>query len=60
MTTVLDGRPSMTVPSTYCQLLLDFEKPALGMVPEPVGFALHALVDGHLVSHVQTLPVTAA
>jgi 3',5'-cyclic AMP phosphodiesterase CpdA len=60
MTTIVGGRPSMTVPSTYCQLLLDFEKPTLKMVPEPVGFVLHTLVEGRLVSHVQTLPVTAA
>lgn len=53
------GRPAITIPSTYCQLRLDFEAERLEMVDEPLGFALHALVDGRLVSHVQTLPVTA-
>jgi 3',5'-cyclic AMP phosphodiesterase CpdA len=60
MTTIVGGRPSMTAPSTYCQLRLDFERRTLDMVPEPVGFAIHTLVDGRLVSCVQTLPVTAA
>lgn len=53
------GRPAMTTPSTYCQLQLDFTTPRLEMVPEPIGFALHTLVEDRLVSHVQTLPVTA-
>jgi 3',5'-cyclic-AMP phosphodiesterase len=60
MTTIVGGRPSMTAASTYCQLQLDFEKPSLAMVPEPVGFALHQLVEGRLVSYARTLPVTAA
>ena len=60
MTTTVGGRPSMTAPSTYCQLQLDFEKPALAMVPEPIGFALHRVVDSRLVSYERTLPVTAA
>jgi 3',5'-cyclic AMP phosphodiesterase CpdA len=60
MTTVVGGRPSMTAPSTYCQLRLDFEKRTLDMVPEPVGFVIHTLVEGRLVSTLQTLPVTAA
>lgn len=60
MTTIVGGRPSVTAPSTYCQLRLDFERQTLDMVPGPVGFALHTLVDGRLVSSVRTLPVTAA
>jgi len=60
MNTILGGRPSMTAPSTYCQLQLDFEKPTLAMVPEPIGFALHRLVETRLVSYARTLPVTAA
>lgn len=60
MSAFVGGRPSMTAPSTYCQLRLDLESPTLDMVPDPVGFALHTLVEGHLVSHVQALPVTAA
>ncbi len=60
MTTTVGGRPSMTAPSTYCQLALDFEERSLAMVPDPVGFALHTPVEGRLVSYVRTLPVTAA
>ena len=60
MTTIVGGMPSMTAPSTYCQLRLDFEKRTLDMIPEPVGFVLHTLVDGRMVSSLQTLPVTAA
>jgi 3',5'-cyclic-AMP phosphodiesterase len=60
ISTVVGGRPAMTAPSTYCQLRVDFERPALDMVPDPVGFALHTLVEGRLTSYVQTLPVTAA
>jgi 3',5'-cyclic-AMP phosphodiesterase len=59
MLTAVGGRPAMAIPSTYCQLRLDFEAPRLEMVPEPIGFALHTLVGGRLVSHIQTLPVTA-
>ncbi len=54
------GRPVLTAPSTYCQFPLDAEVARLTPVPEPVGFAVHTLIDGRLVSHVQTLPVTAA
>lgn len=59
MAAAVGGRPAVTIPSTYCQLQLDFTAEQLEMVPEPVGFAIHTLVDGRLVSHVQTLPVTA-
>jgi 3',5'-cyclic AMP phosphodiesterase CpdA len=52
------GRPALAAPSTYCQLPLDFDAPSLSMVPEPIGFAVHTLVDGGLVSHVQTLAST--
>jgi hypothetical protein len=46
------GRPALIVPSTYAQLRLTFET-AADFVHEPPGFALHAVVDGELVSHVQ-------
>ena len=59
MSAAVGGRPAVTVPSTYCQLGLDFEAERLQMVAEPVGFALHTLVDGRLVCHVQTLAITA-
>jgi 3',5'-cyclic AMP phosphodiesterase CpdA len=59
MATAVGGRPAVTIPSTYCQLPLDFAADRLGMIPDPVAFAVHALVDGRLVSQLQTLPVTA-
>jgi 3',5'-cyclic-AMP phosphodiesterase len=52
----LAGRPVLAVPSTYVQLKLDFRNEMLALTAEPPGFAVHALRDGELVSHVQ--PVT--
>jgi len=46
------GRPALIVPSTYAQLRLSFDS-AAEFVHEPPGFALHAVVDGELVSHMQ-------
>ena len=57
ITTTLSGRPVMSVPSTYVQGLLDFGATELALSDDPPGFAVHALVDGKLVSHVQ--PVRA-
>jgi Icc protein len=54
------GRPALAAPSTYGQLPLDFDSPSLSMVPDPIGFVIHTLVDGALVSHVQTLATTAS
>ena len=49
----LDGVPILAIPSTDAQLALDFESEELRFVPEPPCFAVHVLVDGRLVSHVQ-------
>jgi 3',5'-cyclic-AMP phosphodiesterase len=49
----LAGRPVLTVPSTYVQGRLNFYAQELELVDEPAGFALHAVVDGELISHVQ-------
>jgi 3',5'-cyclic AMP phosphodiesterase CpdA len=46
------GRPAVIVPSTYAQLRLAFDGSA-EFVHEPPGFALHAMVNGDLVSYVQ-------
>ena len=54
------GRPAVVAPSTYGQLPLDFDAEPLEMVSDPIGFAVHTLVDGALVSHVQTLASTAS
>ena len=57
ITTELGGRPAMSVPSTYLQGLLDFRATKLELSDDPPGFAVHTLVDGALVSHIQ--PVRA-
>ena len=49
----LAGRPVMTVPSTYVQVRLDFASEEIELSAEPAGFALHAVLAGELVSHVQ-------
>jgi 3',5'-cyclic AMP phosphodiesterase CpdA len=51
--TELGGRAVMSVPSTYIQGLLDFSATELALSDDPPGFAVHTLVDGKLVSHVQ-------
>lgn len=43
----------IAIPSTDMQLALDFSADALGFVTEPRCFAVHALVEGRLVSHIQ-------
>jgi len=49
----LGGRSVLGAPSTYAQALLDFRSAELRLTGEPPGFAVHALRDGELVSHVQ-------
>ena len=51
----LAGRPVLTVPSTYVQARLDFTASELQLGAGPRGFALHALLDGEIVSYVRTL-----
>ncbi len=46
------GRAALTIPSTYVQSRLTF-KDEIEEADEPAGFALHAVVDGEVVSHVQ-------
>ena len=53
ITAELAGRAVLAVPSTYMQARLDFVTQRLVTVPEPAGFAVHALLDGEVVSHVQ-------
>jgi hypothetical protein len=43
------------VPSTYVQADLDFTAAKLTLGPGPRGYALHAVVDGEIVSYVRTL-----
>jgi 3',5'-cyclic-AMP phosphodiesterase len=56
MTAELVGRVVLAVPSTYVQTRLSFSSDEIETVAEPPGFAVHALLDGELASHVQ--PVT--
>jgi 3',5'-cyclic AMP phosphodiesterase CpdA len=49
----LGGRSVLAVPSTYVQAQLEFGAEEVQVSAEPSGFAVHALLDGELVSHVQ-------
>lgn len=51
----LSGRAVVTAPSTYLQAALDFTAPKLQMRPDPPGFAIHALRDGSLATHLQRI-----
>jgi Icc protein len=53
----LAGRAVLTVPSTYLQAALDFTSTGIAMRADPPAFAIHALRDGSLASHLQ--PVAA-
>ncbi|HTD09827.1 MAG TPA: phosphodiesterase [Solirubrobacteraceae bacterium] len=57
MTTSFAGRPLLICPSTNSAICLDMRP--LERVPfsvsQPLGFAVHTLVDGRLVSHVQAV-----
>ena len=55
---VLAGRGVLAVPSTYMQARLDFLAERLQTVPEPAGFAVHAVLDGEVISHVQQVDRT--
>ncbi len=50
----LAGRGVLSIPSTYLQAKLEFSPAPIEMAPDPPGFAIHALRDGTLTSHVQT------
>ena len=49
----LAGRTVLAVPSTYVQARLEFGAEEIRLSTEPCGFAVHAWLDGELVSHVQ-------
>ncbi len=55
ITARLAGRSVLSVPSTYIQARLDFGSNEIELVPEPAGFAVHAVLDGELISHVRTV-----
>jgi UDP-2,3-diacylglucosamine pyrophosphatase LpxH len=49
----LAGIRVLAMPSTDMQLALEFDAEEMRFVREPPCFAVHALVDGRLVSHIQ-------
>lgn len=51
----LAGRPVLTIPSTYVQARVDFTSPEIELGGGVPGFAIHALVDGHLASYLHAL-----
>lgn len=51
--TTLADRPVLAAPSVYEQAKLDFSLTDFEMSADPPGFAVHTLVDGRLVSHLQ-------
>jgi 3',5'-cyclic AMP phosphodiesterase CpdA len=58
MTTAFAGRPLLICPSTNSAVSLDLRaRDDLPFVPAelPLGFAVHLLIDGRLVSHIQPL-----
>lgn len=52
---MLAGRPVLAVPSTYVQARFDVGSESVRFSPELPAFAVHALLDGELVSHVQSV-----
>jgi 3',5'-cyclic-AMP phosphodiesterase len=58
MTTAFAGRPLLICPSTNSAMRLDLrarDDLPFTVSEQPVGFAVHALVDGRVVSHVQAV-----
>jgi Icc protein len=51
----LAGRSVLVTLSTYVQMRPNFLSDELDLTAEPAGFAVHAVVDGELVSHVQSV-----
>ena len=49
----LGGRPVLAVPSVYEQARLDFGLTDFEMSADPPAFAVHTVIDGRLVSHIQ-------
>lgn len=47
------GRPALAIPSTYEQTLLAYDLTEIELSGDPPAFAVHSLIDGRLVSHIQ-------
>ncbi len=52
-TSELAGCPTLTIPSTFVQARLNFTADELELGEGPASFAVHTVVDGRLVSHVE-------
>jgi Icc protein len=55
MSAELAGRPVLAAPSTYVQARLELGAKEIQLSNDPRGFAVHVLLDGELVSHVETV-----
>jgi Icc protein len=55
MSAELGGRPVLAAPSTYVQARLELGAKEIQLSNDPRGFAVHVLLDGELVSHVETV-----
>jgi 3',5'-cyclic-AMP phosphodiesterase len=53
ITAELAGRAVLTAPSTYVQARLDFTSDTIALADDPAGFAVHVVLDGDVISHVQ-------
>jgi 3',5'-cyclic-AMP phosphodiesterase len=55
MAAELGGRPVLAAPSTYVQARLELGAKEIELSNDPRGLAVHVLLDGELVSHVETV-----
>ncbi len=49
----LGGRPALAIPSVYQQAKLEWDLAEIELTADPPAFAVHTLVSGRLVSHIQ-------
>lgn len=47
------GRPALAIPSVYQQARLAWDLEEIELTADPPAFAIHTLVDGRLISHIQ-------
>lgn len=55
ITGAVSGRSVLVAPSTYVQFQIAFGADTISLASESPGFAVHAMLDGELVSYIQTL-----
>jgi len=49
----IGGRPALAIPSVYQQARLAWELDEIELCADPPAFAVHTLIDGRLISHIQ-------